>query len=64
MHWRVGDLAKMTGLTVRTLHHYEALSHLRTADPPTDLAGWDPALMAYLDLALRALDSKENADGD
>jgi DNA-binding transcriptional MerR regulator len=38
----------------------EALSHLRTADPPADLAGWDPALMAYLDRALRALDSKEN----
>lgn len=38
----------------------DALAHLRTADPPTDLAGWDPPLMAYLDRALRALDAEEN----
>ena len=38
----------------------DALAHLRTADPPTDLAGWDPALMAYLDRALRALEAEEN----
>lgn len=38
----------------------EALDHLRTADPPSDLAGWDPALMAYLDRALGARDSEEN----
>ncbi|MNL80166.1 hypothetical protein D3C87_2069450 [compost metagenome] len=42
----------------------EALKHLRTADPPTDLAGWDPALMAYLDRALHALDSEENTHAE
>jgi DNA-binding transcriptional MerR regulator len=42
----------------------DALSHLRTAAPPTDLAGWDPALMAYLDHALRALDAEENAHAE
>lgn len=29
--WRVGDLAKMTGLTVRTLHHYEEIGLLAAA---------------------------------
>lgn len=29
--WRVGDLAKLTGLTVRTLHHYEAIGLLGAA---------------------------------
>jgi len=38
----------------------EALRHLRRADPPADLAGWDPELMAYLDRALHALDLEEN----
>jgi len=28
MRWRVGDLARATGLTVRTLHHYEAIGLL------------------------------------
>ncbi len=42
----------------------DALAHLRTADPPTDLAGWDPALMTYLDRALRALDAEENAHAE
>src|SRR5438477_12420865 len=26
--WKVGDLAKRTGLTVRTLHHYDAIGLL------------------------------------
>jgi DNA-binding transcriptional MerR regulator len=38
----------------------DALAHMRTADPPADLAGWDGPLMAYLDRALRALDTEEN----
>jgi DNA-binding transcriptional MerR regulator len=38
----------------------DALAHMRIADPPADLAGWDPPLMAYLDRALRALDMEEN----
>lgn len=41
-----------------------ALDHLRTAHPPEDLAGWDPALMAYLDRALKALESEENAHAE
>src|SRR5437867_9370003 len=27
--WKVGELAKRTGLTVRTLHHYDAIGLLR-----------------------------------
>lgn len=38
----------------------DALDHLRTADPPAELAGWDPPLMTYLDRALRALEAEEN----
>lgn len=62
---RVRDIA----LRARALIHefaggdpavIDALAHVRTADPPADLAGWDPPLMAYLDRALRALDTTEN----
>jgi MerR family transcriptional regulator, thiopeptide resistance regulator len=28
-HWRVGELARMTGLTVRALHHYDEIGLLR-----------------------------------
>lgn len=35
----------------------EALAHLRRAAPPKDLAGWDAALMRYLDEAMRELES-------
>jgi MerR family transcriptional regulator, thiopeptide resistance regulator len=27
--WKIGELARVTGLTVRTLHHYDALGLLR-----------------------------------
>jgi DNA-binding transcriptional MerR regulator len=27
--WRVGDLVRHSGVTVRTLHHYEAIGLLR-----------------------------------
>ena len=27
-HWKVGELATRTGLTVRTLHHYDAIGLL------------------------------------
>lgn len=37
-----------------------ALAHLRRMDPPEDLAGWDPALMHYLDQALAHLQETEN----
>lgn len=36
----------------------EALARLRTVDPPRDLAGWDPELTRYLDLAFAALERK------
>ncbi len=66
--WRIGELAEATGLTVRTLHHYErvgllapaTLALLRRVDPPKNLAGWDPELFRYLDQALAGLDEKEN----
>jgi DNA-binding transcriptional MerR regulator len=32
MSWSVGDLARRTGLTVRTLHHYDQLGLLRPAE--------------------------------
>jgi MerR family transcriptional regulator, thiopeptide resistance regulator len=38
----------------------EALAHLRRMDPPKDLAGWNPALMRYLDQALASLHPKES----
>jgi hypothetical protein len=34
--WKVGALAKATGLTVRTLHHYDEIGLLA---PSTQLAG-------------------------
>lgn len=42
----------------------DALAHLRTAAPPEDLEGWNPALMGYLDRALRALDAEEKDDAE
>ena len=36
----------------------EALARLRAADPPRDLAGWDPALTRYLDGALATLEQE------
>lgn len=42
----------------------DALAHLRTAAPPVELAGWDPPLMAYLDRALRALDTEETGHAE
>ncbi len=42
----------------------DALAHLRTAAPPIELAGWDPPLMAYLDRALRALDTEETGHAE
>jgi DNA-binding transcriptional MerR regulator len=38
----------------------DALARLRRLDPPEDLAGWDPALMRYLDQALATLHETEN----
>jgi len=37
----------------------EALAHLRRFAPPRSLAGWDPALMQYLERALASLDEME-----
>jgi DNA-binding transcriptional MerR regulator len=30
-HWKVGELARATGLTVRTLHHYDEVGLMRPA---------------------------------
>jgi MerR family transcriptional regulator, thiopeptide resistance regulator len=38
----------------------EALAHLRRVAPPENLAGWNPALMRYLNQALASLDKKEH----
>lgn len=35
------------------------LGVIRRDAPPVQLAGWDPPLFRYLDLALQALDSQE-----
>ncbi|KFA94295.1 MerR family transcriptional regulator [Archangium violaceum] len=38
----------------------EALAHLRRHTPPKNLAGWNPALMHYLDQALASLPKTEH----
>jgi DNA-binding transcriptional MerR regulator len=40
-----------------------AMARLRALDPPSDLAGWDPPLMRFLDRALAALDPSRDDDG-
>ena len=30
--WKVGELASLTGLTVRTLHHYDEIGILKTSE--------------------------------
>lgn len=39
-----------------------ALAYLRAHAPPQNLAGWDPPLFEFLDLALQALERKEVSD--
>jgi DNA-binding transcriptional MerR regulator len=38
----------------------QALAHVRRAAPPQNLAGWDPALMRYLDRALAHLQPRKS----
>lgn len=45
--WKVGELAKRTGLTVRTLHHYDAIGLLR----PSHRTAADHRLYAEADIA-------------
>jgi len=45
--WKVGELAKRTGLTVRTLHHYDAIGLLR----PSLRTAADHRLYAEADIA-------------
>ncbi len=40
----------------------EALAHLRRFAPPQSLAGWDPALMQYLEQALASLNERESEE--
>jgi MerR family transcriptional regulator, thiopeptide resistance regulator len=58
VHWRVGELAARTGLTVRTLHHYDRLG-LATPSARTPsghrLYGEQDVQRLYRVLALRAL---------
>ena len=41
--WRVGELAEATGLTVRTLHHYEQIG-LLAPGRVADIVAWDESL--------------------
>ncbi|WP_430384216.1 MerR family DNA-binding transcriptional regulator [Archangium violaceum] len=40
--WRIGELADATGLTVRTLHHYE---HIRLLAPAARTDGRTPTAL-------------------
>lgn len=46
MAWTVGDVARTTGVTVRTLHHYDAIGLLS----PSDRSNANYRLYTYLDL--------------
>jgi MerR family transcriptional regulator, thiopeptide resistance regulator len=47
--WSVGDLARLSGVTVRTLHHYDRIGLLRpTVRSPAGYRGYDQADLARL----------------
>src|ERR1700712_856385 len=53
MTYTVGELARRTGLTTRTLHHYEALGLLRPAQrSPAGYRLYDEASVARLHAVL------------
>jgi MerR family transcriptional regulator, thiopeptide resistance regulator len=57
--WSVGELARLTGVTVRTLHHYDRIGLLRpTVRSAAGYRGYDSAELARLQriLAYRELD--------
>jgi DNA-binding transcriptional MerR regulator len=56
--WRIGELARVTGLTVRTLHHYEAVGLLSPAartDAGHRIYGPADVRSLYRVMALRSL---------
>ena len=49
--WKVGDLAERTGLTVRTLHHYDAVGLLKPSDRTDSAHGSGHRLYTTTDVA-------------
>lgn len=49
--WKVGELAARTGLTVRTLHHYDAIGLLRPSDRTGSAHGSGHRLYTAADVA-------------
>ena len=49
--WKVGELAARTGLTVRTLHHYDAIGLLSPSDRTESMHGSGHRLYTADDLA-------------
>jgi DNA-binding transcriptional MerR regulator len=49
--WKVGELAARTGLTVRTLHHYDAIGLLSPSDRTESMHGSGHRLYTAADLA-------------
>src|SRR5437763_1302332 len=50
-NWKVGELAERTGLTVRTLHHYDAVGLLRPSDRTESVHGSGHRLYTAADVA-------------
>jgi MerR family transcriptional regulator, thiopeptide resistance regulator len=60
---RVQAVARRTRSMIREIAQgdprvLQALERIRSTDPPRELAGWDPALMRYLDAALAVLEKE------
>src|SRR3954452_24068121 len=49
--WKVGELAERTGLTVRTLHHYDAIGLLRPSGRTDSAHGSGHRLYTAADVA-------------
>jgi MerR family transcriptional regulator, thiopeptide resistance regulator len=49
--WKVGELAARTGLTIRTLHHYDAIGLLSPSDRTDSLHGCGHRLYTAADVA-------------
>ena len=54
--WKVGELAARTGLTVRTLHHYDAIGLLSPSDRTESMHGSGHRLYTADDPAAPASD--------
>lgn len=69
VYWKVGELAKRTGLTVRTLHHYDHIglfspSHHSDSEhrlyTPADLKLQNILSLKYLGLSLKEIEEYAN----